>query len=170
MYEKASFSPHLAKGGPMATQSTIDFDTAMTVLSQKAASNLGTDAKLLGKLRQLEANHRTEGLEKPEISADLQLPVAQGYGAYTSASYTTFWQSFSGAATITAPNDGTTWSIIVTDIAQADQIIFQANDIAYNQSVQFNYHTGFTFQVRVEARCSNPTENTTLVIHLDTTS
>lgn len=150
----------------MTTHATPDINSALKTFSQQTASQLGVDEKVLNKLEQLENNHRIEGVKQVAVSTDIHVPVQQGHGSYVSQKYPTFWMNVQGTAKITAPSDGTTWTVVVTDIVQ-NKTIFSGSNIKMGQQIPFSYKTGFTCQVKAEAQCGSTSENTTLVIHLD---
>ncbi|BCL77710.1 hypothetical protein ccbrp13_01750 [Ktedonobacteria bacterium brp13] len=148
----------------MAAQ-VVDFDMALDSLSQSIAAKLGVDRALVKKLEQLEID--SEALVPfVHISTNVNVPISNGYGTYLSPRQTSWWRTFHGNAAITAPNDGTSWTIVAIDVVQ-NKTIFSGNGLVVGQKIPFSYKTGFNIQIKVDAQCSNPQENTTLVIHLD---
>jgi hypothetical protein len=146
---------------------STDLNTALKILSERLASHLQTDEELLARLASLEANYDLEELPRVGTSIDISIPIVSGYGSWTSDIYHTVYITISGNVKITAPDDGTSWKIVATDIAQSKQIC-ERSECTFGTPFPIPpYKTGWTCQVKVEAWCSNPNENTTLKLHVD---
>jgi hypothetical protein len=127
----------------------------------KTVSNkLGITPSSLRKLQRLQAGAlRVRG----SIDEDFELPINAGAGNF-SKDQTTAWVTIKGTFEILSPAEGT-WTLTIKDDTT---LIKKFTGVAAGQKQAFEYKTGFTLKLRLEAIWSKK-ENTSLKIHLHAT-
>ena len=92
------------------------------------------------------------------IDQTLIIPIVNGQGTYVMPKKTTFKVTITGTGMVCAPARGT-WNLTVVDLV-ARKVVFEGQDIAVNQPVNFSYKTSFSTQLEAYADWSENADTT----------
>jgi hypothetical protein len=135
-------------------------NAGLAMVARTVSSSLGITAASLKKLQRLQSgNLKLRG----SIDEDFQLPIKGGKGSF-SKDQTTAWVTIKGYFEILSPADGN-WTLTIKDDTA---LVKKFTGVGAGQKQQFEYKTGFTLKLRIEAEWSKK-QDTTLKIHLHAT-